>query len=139
MPVRETAQSEQTIEVGVTGPAGANRMFITTGHIRPNFSVSGTTEGVIGSKEETFTVLLNPPLGGGQFRRAIATAAVRAIYIGHRTGGSDASWELREVEADFDDESARVELRITVKLAATKATINIETISFQVTSLARVE
>lgn len=137
MPVREIAHDVQAIEIGVTGPGDVNRMYITTGMIKPNFVVIEST-GITKSNNETFTALVGPHFGGGQFRRAIAIASVKSTYCS-LTSASRIGWSIREVEADFDDEYAQVELRITIHLHATYATINIEDISFQVTTLARVE
>lgn len=137
MPTRKLATNVQTIEVGVTGPEDANRMFITTGMIKPNFVIRNFT-GITKGDTETYTALIDPPLGGGQFRRSIAIAAFKTTH-GSFTSGSNVGWSIREVEADFDDESAKVELRVTIQLSATNAGITIEDISFQVTTLAKVE
>ena len=137
MPIRETAQNVQILEVGVTGPDGANRMFITRGTIKSNYGIRNFT-GITKGDSETYTVLINPALGGGQFRRAIATAAFNTTH-GSFSPGSNVTWSIREVEADYDDESTKVELRVTIQLAATNAAMTIEDISFHVTTLAKVE
>lgn len=132
------AMSIQTIEMGVSGPDDVNRMFVTNGMIKTHFVIDANMSATTLSETKTYAALVGPPLGGGQFRRAIAIASIKNIY-GEYLSGSRVGWEIEEVEADFDDEHDRVELRITVHLQATRATILIEDIAFQATILAKVE
>jgi len=132
------AMSIQTIEMGVTGPDDVNRMFVTNGMIKTHFVLDANMSATTLSDTKTYAALVGPPLGGGQFRRAIAIASIKNIYSEYLSG-SRVGWEIVEVEADFDDEHDRVELRVTVHLQATRATILIEDIAFQATILAKMD
>jgi hypothetical protein len=119
-----TVESSQTVEMhGIDGPNGADRVFITNGIA----SLVGTT-----GSEQTYTGLIDPTLQPGQFRRAIAHAAWSAMeaIVSYQsmpgmvnpdgtmnpgtvipTGGG--RWLITAAEADWDDESGRIELRVT--------------------------
>ena len=94
---------------GISGPNGADRMYITTGVAR--FTAPGPAGDV-------YATLLEPTLEPGQFRRAIATASAEAA------GGP---FTIADVQADWDDESGMVELRFTAQYDVTAIAFNVLT------------
>lgn len=144
MPREVNITNKQAMEVVVGGPDGANRMFITTGLLQASLSVSDNTSSGSGiSQKETFTALLEPNLPAGQFRRAIATASLANVsYFDNDPNQRDGvRWQIEEAEADYDDESGKVELRVAVELRprGIGSSARLDQIAFQVTTLAAIE
>lgn len=136
MAIQPNVESLQHIEVGVSGPDGANRMFITTGLARTGLYVYSNE-----STKENYSLHVEPPLTASQFRRAIATAAVgEARFNDYDAGQQDGMhWRVDEVDADFDDEEGKVQLRFTLLVRVTgTGTASLDTIPFTVTTLAKV-
>jgi len=120
----------QQMEVVVSGPDEANRLIIIdgqfdTGNI-PADSVHRMTK-------QTFSVLLGPKLTHRQFLRAIATASfARTESSGHTM------YNIWDVDADWDDESGQVELRIEAEVGTFSADghVSMNAFAFHVTILA---
>ena len=114
MPVRIEAgglQDLQVVETVVGGGAdGANRLITVGGAANTDFvvSLSGTTGK---TQSETFIFLVGPQLTPGQFHKAIVTAFPSAWGF---SGQSlvDAQCHIVSMDADWDDESQRVEVRV---------------------------
>jgi hypothetical protein len=125
----------QTIEAVVSGPDGANRLFTVTG--MANASVAG-------SQKETFTVLIGPKLSRQQFHKAIGSAFLADIAINfvQSIASGLAGWSVAEVDADWDDESQQVELRVdlqtTMRTPPVAMNPSMARFGFQVTILAAV-
>jgi len=126
--------SQQTVLVeGLTGPNGADRLFITTGFAQ---LMGGGPSGA----PQAFSGLIEPTLTAGQFRRAIATAAPATLSVNQMTippiGATQrvyARWAVNAVEADWDDESGKIELRFeTTTNADTALSAQVERLAFQV-------
>ena len=137
MPIKITnIVNLQQIEAAVSGPDGANRLFIITGIIPTNLSTSTTIK-------ETFTFLIGPTLTRRQFVRAIATASLNRILLFYSGGGPtqiNSNWSVESVDADWDDESGQVEVRVEV-FASSGGTgsTGVTSIGFQATILAEME
>jgi hypothetical protein len=140
MPIRIEGFSQiQQMEVVVAGPEDANRLFIINGQFDYNLNVGGWASGWGTPVKETFSMWVGPMLTRKQFVRAIATASLAKIVIlGPNTGAAGAQWYIMDVDADWDDESERVELRIEAQVYASGSggTANILGFSFQVNILA---
>ena len=93
-------ESVQSVVVeGITGPNGADRMYVTTG--------VGLTW--MQNQPVLHAGMVDPVLQPGQFRRAIATVSLMSPPD---TGGiANLLAGISEVDADWDDESGKVELR----------------------------
>jgi len=132
-------QNLQQLEVAVSGPEGANRLFIVTGETT-NIGFSAFASGGFNTQNQTFTVLVGPSLTRQQFFRAICTASLAQITQHAQVVPGDATWAITSSDADWDDESGQVELRVEVSVTANgnnnSATLN--SFSFQVTILAAV-
>jgi len=104
-------QNLQQMQVGVAGPEDANQLFIIDGQFDSNLGVSASGPGLMTAKE-AFSVLVGPALSRKQFVKANATASIAKT---HCSGGM-ANWSITNVDADWDDESGQVELRIEAQV-----------------------
>jgi hypothetical protein len=128
----------QQLEAGVAGPDGATRLFAVTGQFDGSvnaFSGSST------SQTQTFTVLIGPVLTRQQFVRAICTATLAKTTLQLQTVPNTANWQVVSSDADWDDESGQVELRVEALVGSNGGTNNfagINGFTFQVTILAAI-
>jgi len=104
----------QQIEAVVAGPDDANRLFIIDGQ----FDYAGFEATGVSTQKETFSVLLGPVFNKHQFSRAIATASFTKTFFSSGRAGGGAGWYILGVDADWDDESGQVELRIEAEVEA---------------------
>jgi hypothetical protein len=88
--------------------------------------------------KETFSVLIGPKLANRQFVRAIGTASIVKTQIANVAPGGLAAWNIVDVDADWDDESGQVELRIEaqVNCSGSNQLASINAFAFHVTILA---
>ncbi len=140
MPIKVTPaeiQNLQQMEVVVAGPDDANRLFIIDGQFDAQVLAQAGVQ-----KKETFATLVGPVFTSKQFRRAIATASLTKTGLTTvATTGSSGVWMILSVDADWDDESGQVELRIETEVAcngAPSAELYIAGVGFHVTILAAV-
>ena len=119
MPVVQTA-NDHVVEAVVSGPDGANRLYTCTG--AANSNVWAQNE----QKTVTVTFLVGPTLTRRQFIRGIATASVdqQVIQI-NTTSIAYIMVEIPSVEADWDDESNRVEVRVELGLQSQPVNVNV--------------
>ena len=120
----------QQMEVVVSGPDEANRLIIIDGQFD---TANIAADSVNRTNKQTFSVLLGPKLTNRQFLRAIATASLaRTETSGHTM------CNIWDVDADWDDESGHVELRIEAEVGAFSSSghANMFAIAFHVTILA---
>jgi hypothetical protein len=112
MPATSTL-NEQVIEAVVSGPEGADRLLTCTGqayvsmYLGPNQNVT-----------QTWTFPVGPALPHPQFHRATASAFLAAfsVYDGDPTVAGHHYFDFQSVEADWDDESGRTEIRIELSM-----------------------
>jgi hypothetical protein len=103
----------QQIEVVVSGPDEANRLIIIDGQFDTgNIAADSLNR----TNKQTFSVLLGPKLTNRQFLRAIATAS----FARTQTFGNTMC-NIWDVDADWDDESGQVELKIEAEMGAFSA------------------
>ena len=133
-------QNPQVIEAAVAGPDGANRLFTVTGQFDINFSLF--SQGANQTQQnETFKALVGPVLTRQQFFRAIGTASMaKTNLLLQSAPPSQFGWSITGIDADWDDESGQVELRVDVSVLVSglnnRATIG--GLAFQVTILGAV-
>jgi hypothetical protein len=133
MPTANTT-GEQVLEAVVAGPDGANRLYTVTGAASVGINVSGGQP-----QTQTWTFLVGPTFARGQFYRAIGTASVSFQNLNVQTAPFSFQVAINSVEADWDDESGRVEVRVEVFLTANAATrMDINQLRYWVTILAQV-
>ena len=130
-------QNLQQLDVLVAGPDDANHLFIIDGQFDATLTIAGQGNSIASGKE-TFSVLLGPKLTNRQFVRAIATASIVKSQIGNIKTGGFAAWNIVDADADWDDESGQVELRIEAQVDCMGANQNvtINDFAFHVTILA---
>jgi hypothetical protein len=128
-----TIESQQTALVeGITGPDGATQMYITTGFVQLSGGQQNTTI--------SYSGLVEPTLTAGQFRRAIVTAAPATLAVwqmGMPPAGAaqpvSARWSVSSADADWDDESGKIELQFETQTSGDPALYTVvERLSFQV-------
>ena len=125
---------EQILEAVVAGPDEANRLFNVTGTADVALSVAAGEN----RKTETWTFLVGPIFARKQFYRAISTAALNAQKVNIQSVPAEFEVVINSVEADWDDESGRVEVRVEVFLTANAGTtINISQLRYWVAILAQ--
>ena len=109
-------QNLQQLDVLVAGPDDANHLFIIDGQFDATLTIGGQGTNFASGKE-TFSVLLGPKLTNRQFVRAIATASIVKTQIANIAPGGLATWNIVDVDADWDDESGQIELRIEAQVS----------------------
>jgi hypothetical protein len=134
-----TTENEQVIEAVVSGPAPANRLYTCTGRAVLNmYAWSGQ-----GGTPETWTFLVGPALPQ-RFIRATASVSVVSYAFWsnppdpNMPSGSWYSLDIQSVEADWDDESGKTELRVEVAIGASGGNFGLAKIGFTGTVLAEV-
>ena len=130
-------QNLQQMDVIVAGPDDANHLFVIDGQFDASLT-TGSQGTSLGTAKETFSVLIGPRLTNRQFVRAIATASIVKTQIATIAQGGFASWSIVDVDADWDDESGQVELRIEAQVTCSGAnqSAGINGFAFHVTILA---
>jgi hypothetical protein len=130
-------QNLQQLDVLVAGPDDANHLFIIDGQFDTSL-VIGSQGANFAVAKETFSVLIGTKLANRQFVRAIATASIVKTQIGSIAQGGFATWNIVDVDADWDDESGQVELRIEAQVSClgSNQSASINGFAFHVTILA---
>ena len=133
MPATNTT-GEQVLEAVVSGPDRANRLFICTGIANVQMSLGRNQEQIT----ETWTFFVGPNLTRTQFYRAIGTASVSFQTMDILGAPAGFTVQIVSIEADWDDESERVEVRVEVLLSSSLTSINITQLRYWVTILAQI-
>jgi hypothetical protein len=130
-------QNLQQLDVMVAGPDDANHLFIIDGEFNASLVIQSQGASLDVAKE-TFSVLVGPKLTNRQFVRATATAFIVKSQIANIATGGFATWSIADVDADWDDESGQVELRIeaNVSCLGSNQSASINGFAFHVTILA---
>jgi hypothetical protein len=87
-------------------------------------------------KTETWAFLMGPTLTHQQFHRAIGTATISHQSMSIRQLGPAGFVSVNSVEANWDDESQRVEVRIEVYLSSQDLLFNVGGFRYSITILA---
>jgi hypothetical protein len=109
--------------------------FTVTGAANVQILTSGDTDDPV---TPTWTFLVGPTLTHAQFYRAIASASVASQGVSKRGVPSDYTVQIKSVEADWDDESERVEVRVELFLSSNRADVNINQLRYWVAILAQI-
>lgn len=131
-------QNLQQIEAVVAGPDGANRLFTITGQLNVGLGAFSPGPGQVQQKE-TFTVLIGPVLTRQQFFRAIGTSSLSNAASNLQSApSSSVAWSIVGIDADWDDESGQVELRVEIQVTVSgqNNSASIGGLAFQATILA---
>jgi len=127
----------QQLDVLVAGPDDANHLFVIDGQFDTSLAIASQGTHFAEAKE-TFSVLIGPKLANRQFVRAIATASIVKTQIANISPGGIATWDIVDIDADWDDESGQVELRIETRVGCvgSNQVASINGFAFHVTILA---
>ena len=130
----------QQLEAQVAGPDGANRLFTISSGFNSGVSAFSNSNQFVQQKE-TFTILVGPVFTRKQFIKAIGFAAVTTSSTGTQTVPANSQIGVTSVDADWDDESGQVEVRIEVVMGSsgTNNSTTINAVSFQCSILAELE
>jgi len=126
------AIGEQVIEAVVAGPEGANRLFTISG--AANVCIEATRQQ---RTTETWTFLVGPPLTRLQFHRAICTSSIASHIVSVQNTPREFTINIHSVEADWDDENQRVNMRVEIGLISNGTTVTITQIRYWVAILAQ--
>ena len=126
------AIGEQVIEAVIAGPEGANRLFTISG--AANVCIEATRQQ---RATETWTFLVGPPLTRLQFHRAIGTASIASQIVSVQNTPREFTVNIHSVEADWDDENQRVNVRVEIGIIANGATVTITQIRYWIAILAQ--
>src|SRR5437763_10697318 len=107
-------ENMQQLEAVVAGPDDADRLFIIDGQFLCNVNAYSSGQAFV--SKETFTVLVGPVFTRRQFVRANATASFTQTVLNINTLPQSTAWQMLGVDADWDDESGQVELRIEAQV-----------------------
>ena len=132
MPATNTT-GEQLLEAIVAGPDGANRLFTCTGIANVQMLVDRGQQ-----QTETWTFLVGPTLTHTQFYRALGTASVSFQSVEIQGAPAGFTVHVVSVEADWDDESERAEVRVELFVGSDAASVNINQLRYWVTILAQI-
>lgn len=138
MPITPTIVNPQDMEIEVSGPDGANRLFVFSGMAQFYLAdYSGSTSGY--PVRDTLTFLVGPTFTAGQVRKAIAVGAVSGV-MGPGPAAVSGSYQLGvsvdSIDADWDDDSGQVQ--VTANLAVWGTSEILQGLGFQATVLAAV-
>ena len=130
-------QDLQQLDVVVAGPDDANHLFIIDGQFDASLAI-GSQGTNFATAKEIFRVLIGFKLANRQFVRAIATASIVKTQVANIAPGGSATWNIVDVDADWDDESGQVELRIEAQVSClgSNQSASINGFAFHVTLLA---
>ena len=89
---------------------------------------------------EPAVLLPQPVLKAGQFRRAMASASIAGLSSYAAAGdiafvGNTFNVTIQSVDADYDDESNQIELRIDIFFGARMGEVRVTKLAFQVITL----
>jgi hypothetical protein len=129
----------QQIEAVVAGPDGANRLYTVTAQVGSGLTTILQASGAQVSSE-TFTVLVGPVFTRRQFVRAIGTSSLTGAGMNCQSSPMSAAWHVTDADADWDDESGQVELKVSVTVsgAGLNTVAQLLGFGFQVTILAEI-
>lgn len=129
-------QNLQQIDAVVSGPDGANRLTIISGQFDVYLNAYGNNQNV--PNTTTFQVLVGPKLTRQQFYKAIASSSVAKVGFNFQTSPSGSSFGINDVDADWDDESGQVSVKIEAYVTAgggNNNTTSLINLAFQATIL----
>ncbi len=125
-------EDPQQIEVFVSGPEDANRLYLCTGMAPVGLTAYNNPSG----SKQNFVFRIGPTLTRQQMVRATASVGYATTIIYEYDGPSMFAFGLENVEADWDDEAQQVEVRFDVFATSQILNATVAKVSYQVTILA---
>ena len=128
MDITSQLQNPQQIEVYVSGPDDANRLYLCTGMAIAYLGAYNDPNGA----RQTFTFRIGPVLTRREMVRASASVAFATTDVYEFGAGNSFSYGLENVEADWDDESGQVEVRFDIFASSQNLSLTVSKVSYQV-------
>jgi hypothetical protein len=131
-------KNPQQLNATVTGPDGANTLFVFDGQFQATVQSYNTPNVAV---RETFSVLLGPQLTRRQFVQATGVASISQFQWSMFAPNPSPTpqWTIDSVDADWDDESGQVELRVEAwVMGGTNLSVSITMFAYHVTALAEI-
>ena len=127
----------QQIEATVSGPDGANRLYIVTGQIPMDCQIITPQNSW---KDETYTTLIGPVFSRREFIRATCSAALSGTTFWPQPAVQQVSWKITDSNAVWDDDAGQVKLIVGVNLSfvGTNGSAALNSVSFNAAILAEV-
>lgn len=100
----------QVVEIYVSGPDGANRLFHCSGNVNASFNGQQPHQ----TMRESFTFLVGPQFARQEVVRATCAAGISGFSL----NGTTFVWgnaSIISADADWDDESGKVQVKIDVE------------------------
>jgi hypothetical protein len=113
--------NSQEMSVVGSAPDDANRLIICTGNAQVNTGIGPNTLNYPGS----ISLLVGPVLEGRQFIRAVAPAGIISSSFTRiqenppSINSVSAAWSVISTDADWDDASGQVEVRVEFRRCCT--------------------
>jgi len=126
----------EQMEFDVTTAEGPCRVTVVTGNLPAGAQAFSSSETVV-TQSTSVNALVDPTLTPGQFRKATATAAFASISANANAVPHSFQVSIDQVDATFDGQSGRTEIRVDVTLSVANGLASIQGIRFQVTTLAK--
>lgn len=122
--------NQQEMEVWVSGPGDANRLFVYTGVA--NLSFIGNSEDTW--KGDTLKFLVGRRFSAGEVIRATCTMSLARVY--NRKTWHYGGWRVDSADADWDDETGQIEVEADVAVRDTDGYL--DGVSYLVMVLAKI-
>jgi hypothetical protein len=119
----------QDLEAVVNGPDDANRLFVFAGSAPVNVATGAELV------RDSYTFLVGPSMSRRQFIRGVAHASISKWSVEGVAGNGEPVFAVELAEADWDDESQHVEVRVEVSVKGFAGAVS--RIDYHVTVLAQ--
>src|SRR5262245_26755204 len=100
----------QDLEAVVNGPDDANRLFVFAGSAPVNVATAAELV------RNTYTFLVGPSMSRRQFIRGVAHVSISKWSVDGVSSLGEPVFAVELAEADWDDESRHVEIRVEVSV-----------------------
>ena len=127
-------ENPQQIEVFVSGPEDANRLYHCSGMAPASIGAYSNPNGA----RTTYSFRIGPTLSRREFVRATASISFATTSFYEFDGTSGMSFGIENVEADWDDEAQQTEVRFDLFASSENLNATVAKVSYQVTILAAV-
>ena len=141
MPFNQLVNAQQ-VQITVAGPGDANTLYLCKGLAQGGFTLA-VPPNTGQQSSDTWQFEVGPTISAGQFRRAIATAALAGVQESE-AGPAQVSWTVQSVFADFDDDAGLVRVSVTYAIsvfnqtAAAYAAAGVSMLAYDVSILAAI-
>src|SRR5262249_44071697 len=104
----------QVVEIWVTGPDGANRLYLCSGNV--NIQFQGYQAGQ--QQRDSFTFLVGPQFARQEVVRATCASGISGFNFTSNVANQGYA-TITNADADWDDESGKVQVKVDAELYGT--------------------